>query len=289
MRFKDKLNKIIKTYVNEDGLKRVEKSLADDESYAIQVGCSPKSVAAVTDISSQEILGKKFIDVLTSELFYLVKNEFISNASSMQVAQGLSVENRLRNALGSVDVDMICEDHESITCKICFGDNYLNVPAGRTAAEYRKANALIHACFHNTYEEKEFLKERIQEIRTGKVVDSPLTLNPELHIRDKYSFFISEHSFEYDNKRGFKGVVSVPDYINRFVTELYLNDDEFEAKALSLAIEVETLYSKFFSCWIEYTNKQRFVVKPSIKALLDEVIPNSRVQHMIEEMRNKPA
>ncbi len=287
MRFKDKINKVIDTYVSENGLKKVEKSLADDELYAIQVGCNPKSIARVTDLSPQEILGKEFVDVLAGELFYLIKEEFVSNASSMKIAQGLSVESRLRAALKDVDVDMICDEHDSITCRLCFGEDYVNIPAGRTAAEYRRANAEIHACYHNTYEEKEFLKERVQEIRSGKVVEAPLILKPDLHIKDEYSSFISNHNFDYDNKRGFKGKILLSDYIKQFVTGVYLNDDDFEIKAMSLAIEVETLYSKFFSYWIDYTNKQRYVIKPSVKTLLGEIIPNSSAQKILEKMRNK--
>jgi len=283
MGFKDDLNKILNLFVSEMGFKYIEKSIENEVLLDEYRGVVNAEKARLKDLSKMEAFSEKYINDLSNELFWLLRNEFVHNASNMKVAQGFSVEDRIRTALKGVDVDMICDVHDSITCRLCFGQSYENVPSGRTATEFKKVNTELHGCYSNSWEEQQFLKERISEIKTGESVVNPFVLNPEFRIRGQYVSFINEHRFQYNNKRGFEGEILVAQYIRSFVTDVYFNNEDFEQKRLNLSIEIETLYGRMFSYWIEYVNRQRGVRVAPVRRQLENMSEDTKINQLLEK------
>ncbi|EMM2241347.1 MULTISPECIES: hypothetical protein [Pseudomonas] len=272
MNFKDSITKSINQHMSTGGIKRAERD-SKLPLYVPDYFHNPElSVNKFTEMDDSDKIAIRVITQLTDELVNSIVREFERNAIGiMSMRSGkITKAAKLREAFKKVDADMICSEHNKITCKTCFGPNFERIPFDRTVSDFKKANEAIWSVFTNTREEIEFLQDLVSELK-GEQVDNPTVLDNAHGMNRGYDYFARVYEFKHDNKNGFVGMVKIPDYIYKVVFELYFDDGKstiesdgplsetelFEKKRLTLAVEVETIFRSLVNAWVTYLDKNK--------------------------------
>lgn len=257
MNFKDSITKSINMHMSNGGFKRAER----DSKFKLYVPdnfANPElSVNKFSELSEDDKQAKRVISQLTDEIVNDIAREFERTATAIATLGSGKVtkEDKLREAFKHVDADMICKEHNKITCKTCFGEDFKNIPFDRASSEFKNANNKIWEVFTNTREEIEFLQDLIKELQ-GERVENPTVLDPLHGKKGGHAHFSKVFEFKHDNKNGFTGIVNVPDYMEKVIFEMYFDDEtSLDDRRSMLAVEVETLFRSLVNAWITYKDK----------------------------------